>query len=147
MHFQASTLHKEAVSQGSCIGGGRAKGRGCQPDGRCCCARGVSVTWSAQVTRVSLVPVRTLTNGAVVDDTTEGSHTTGGRHRGTGVAALPQHARLLQLALVIQRAVAGDWGCLRVRQVSQSEGRSQTSIKQTKAVCQKRNWTGDASHN
>lgn len=97
--------------------------------GRCGGALEENVTWGAHITRVSLVPIWTLTDGAVVDDATQGTHTTGGRHRGTGVTALLGHTRLLKLALDIQRTVARDWGCLRVRQASKSEGRGSESIK------------------
>lgn len=81
------------------------------------------VTWGAYVMWVSFVPIRTLTDGTMVDDTTAGTHTTGWRHCGARVAALLRHTRLLQLALDVHGAVARDWGCLRVRQVSKSEKR------------------------
>lgn len=79
-----------------------------------------SVTWGTFVMWISFVPVRTLTDGTMVDDTTLGTNTTGWRHCGAGVAAPLRQASLLQLAFDVHGAVARDWGCLRVRQMSKS---------------------------
>ena len=84
------------------------EGKRTNEHGRDSDAQVVGVTWGALVTRVSFIPVGTLTDGTMIDDTTTGTHTTGWRYCGAWVTALFGHARLFQLALDVHGAVARD---------------------------------------
>lgn len=91
------------------------------------------ITWSAQVSRVALVPVGALADGSVIDDPAPCRKAARGWHCRARVAALPAEARLLQLALHVREAEAGDWRGLGVS-VRREPGCQQCQTGKTRGV-------------